>query len=659
MSTTPSGILTATDVRNALNVTNSAGGTTNYPTNTISFNDSLVRKLVNTSGTTSPVVDSSLQLWLDAGNTSSYSSGSTWNDLSGKGNHGTLTNSPTYIPGTSGYFSFGSGASQYVSFTYKTPIQSASTAFTWSIWVYPTQNQDSYVLMGYRGSILQFYKLTTQKFEMYPAEVFYQFTLNVWQNICVVYDGTQSGGGNMKMYVNANGVGLRDADQPSLSSSVMPFYIGGDPFAGEYATARISQVMIYNRALTPAEVSQNYNALRTRYAGISMNDMRNKAGPNAYGTAADAGACGIVSSSTFSQNFNNGTYGTYRVDTLNSPNCLTSYILLNSRVNAPNPPYIVYSVNGSTITPLSYQPNVTKGSYVGYTEGSISPDGKYIITNYGMQVFRKDSEVWTEITSTCGIQNPGNFVQWVSWTRDGNYVVLAGGYPNACYLYRNNRNDTFTKLSNPTVSNDTNKVAQWSPDGNYLLLGSSNVPGSVQTYMYKRSGDSLSELTFRSLISFTYNGLYYASWSSDSIYIALANYSSPFLYVFKRSGDSFTRLSLPSISITYGWFCKFSPNNTYLAFGGNNPTPPGNNCFKMFKRSGDTFTQISVPDITSYNISDGAWSSDSQYLYLSGGRGIWVFQRSGDTFTQVNNIMPNGGSSYGLVLWESGVGSSR
>jgi hypothetical protein len=79
----------------------------------------------------------------------------------------------------------------------------------------------------------------------------------------------------------------------------------------------------------------------------------------------------------------------------------------------------------------------------------------------------------------------------------------------------------------------------------------------------------------------------------------------------------------------------------------------------MFKRSGDTFTQISVPDITSYNISDGAWSSDSQYLYLSGGRGIWIFQRSGDTFTQVNNIMPNGGSSYGLVLWENGVGSSR
>jgi hypothetical protein len=349
MSTTPSGIITATNVRNVLNVINSAGGTTNYPTNTISFNDSLVRKLVNTSGTTSLVVDSSLQLWLDAGNTSSYSSGSTWNDLSGKGNHGTLTNSPTFVSGTSGYFNFGSGASQYVSFTYKTPIQSASTAFTWSIWVYPTQNQDSYVLMGYRGSILQFYKLTTQKFEMYPAEVFNAFTLNVWQNICVVYDGTQSGTGNMKMYVNGNIVGLRDADQPSLSSSVMPFYIGGDPFAGEYATARISQVMVYSRALTPAEVSQNYNALRTRYAAISMNDMRNKAGPDTYGSASDTGACGIVASTTFSQNFNNGTYGTYRVDTINSPLCRAT---LSS----------TYSSNQTNV-------NITVSSQSGYISG--------------------------------------------------------------------------------------------------------------------------------------------------------------------------------------------------------------------------------------------------------------------------------------------------
>jgi len=214
------------------------------------------------------VVTTGLQLYIDAGQTASYSgSGTAWNDISGNGRNGTLVGSPTFTSaGASSYFSFGSGASQRTSFTYQTPVQTAATAFTWSIWAYPTANSDSYVLMGYRGTTpLQFYKLTTQKFEMYPAEVFQLFTLNVWQNICVIYDGTQSGTANMKMYVNGTQVGLRDADQPDLSPSAMPFYVGGDPIAGEYATARISQVLVYNRALTTDEISQNYNAVRDRY----------------------------------------------------------------------------------------------------------------------------------------------------------------------------------------------------------------------------------------------------------------------------------------------------------------------------------------------------------------------------------------------------------
>jgi len=217
--------------------------------------------------TGAPVVDSSLQLWLDVGQTTSYpGTGTTWTDLSGKGNNGTLVNSPTYSTSNGGYFSFGSAGSQRTSFIYQTPVQSAATSFTWNIWTYPVANSDAYVLMGYRGTTpLQFYKLTTQKFEMYPAEIYYLFTLNVWQNICVIYDGTQAGTNNMKMYLNGIQVGLRDADAPDLSPSAMPFFVGGDPNASEFATARIAQVMVYNRALTTDEITTNFNALRRRY----------------------------------------------------------------------------------------------------------------------------------------------------------------------------------------------------------------------------------------------------------------------------------------------------------------------------------------------------------------------------------------------------------
>jgi len=214
------------------------------------------------------MIASGLVLDIDAGNPASYSgSGTTWIDLSGNNNNGTIVNSPTYTSaGPSSYFSFGSGPSQRTSFTYQTPIQSASTAFTWDIWVYPVANQDGYVLMGYRGTTpLEFYKITTQKFEMYPAEIFYLLPLNVWQNVTAVYDGSQSGTNNMKLYVNGANLGLRDSDQPTFKTSAMPFYVGGDPTAGEYATARINRVAVYNRALSQTEITKNFNTFRGRF----------------------------------------------------------------------------------------------------------------------------------------------------------------------------------------------------------------------------------------------------------------------------------------------------------------------------------------------------------------------------------------------------------
>ena len=214
------------------------------------------------------IVTSGLTMNLDSGDTSSYpGTGTTWTDLTVNGNNGTLVNSPAFTSaGASSYFSFGSGANQRTSFTYQTPQQTASTAFTWNIWAYPTANSDSYLLMGYRGTTpLKFYKLTTQKFEMYPAEVFNAFAINVWQNICAVYDGTQAGTANMKLYVNGTQVGVRDADAPDLLASAMPFYVGGDPIAGEYATARIAQVNVYNRALTAGEITTNFDVMRGRY----------------------------------------------------------------------------------------------------------------------------------------------------------------------------------------------------------------------------------------------------------------------------------------------------------------------------------------------------------------------------------------------------------
>jgi hypothetical protein len=221
-----------------------------------------------------PIVTNGLTVWLEAENPNSYpGTGSIWYDLSGNGNHGTLVNSPnwTTLNGVR-TFSF-NGSTQRVGFGYSTPVQTGSTGFTWNAWIYVGNQVDSYIIMGYRGTTLTFYKLTTNKFEMYPAEVYSPIVpLLKWTNITAVYNG--AGGTTNNLVVYQNGLSspdlttitspqyLRDADQPTLSASTMTFFVGGDPVGNEYLNGYISSVQVYNRALSKEEVVQNFNARR-------------------------------------------------------------------------------------------------------------------------------------------------------------------------------------------------------------------------------------------------------------------------------------------------------------------------------------------------------------------------------------------------------------
>ena len=63
------------------------------------------------------LVTSGLVLCLDAGNPKSYpGSGTTWTDLSGRGNHGTLVNGPTFNSANGGSIVF-DGSNDYVELT--------------------------------------------------------------------------------------------------------------------------------------------------------------------------------------------------------------------------------------------------------------------------------------------------------------------------------------------------------------------------------------------------------------------------------------------------------------------------------------------------------------------------------------------------------------
>jgi len=204
------------------------------------------------------IITDGLVLCLDAANTKSYpGSGTTWTDLSGLGNNGTLVNGVGYNSGNGGSLSF-DGSNDYVNFSsYSQPAYLTTTSFTWNIWVYPTRNNNADVLMGNRGGDLNFTKLTTNNFEYYPILLGGAMPLNIWQNICVVKNQT-----TLSYYRNSL---LVSSTTSSTTKPTKPFYIGGDPTASEYFNSNIAQASIYNRALTAQEIQQNFNALRGRF----------------------------------------------------------------------------------------------------------------------------------------------------------------------------------------------------------------------------------------------------------------------------------------------------------------------------------------------------------------------------------------------------------
>ena len=77
------------------------------------------------------IITSGLILNLDGNN---YTSGSTWNDSSGEGHHGTI-NGATYNSGNGGYFDF-DGANDYININDTGVLPSGTNSFTYSIWVY-------------------------------------------------------------------------------------------------------------------------------------------------------------------------------------------------------------------------------------------------------------------------------------------------------------------------------------------------------------------------------------------------------------------------------------------------------------------------------------------------------------------------------------------
>ena len=225
--------------------------------------------------TPTPIVTNGLVLNLDASRTSSYpNSGTTWTDISGNGNNGTLTNGPVFGTASGGQITF-DGVNDYVEMGTITSLNLINISI--SVWVKPTTITDYIPVIGryhntttYNGWELYYFK-STNKFYFGGRESSSSYlqvmsnntySINNWYNITGVKSGNV-----WSLYVN----GVLD-NSLTLGSGTIAFgtnsiQIGGLITSGAsyYGKSDISQSIIYNRALSQSEITQNFNATKSRF----------------------------------------------------------------------------------------------------------------------------------------------------------------------------------------------------------------------------------------------------------------------------------------------------------------------------------------------------------------------------------------------------------
>ena len=218
---------------------------------------------------TENVVTRGLVLHLDAGDPLSYSNQdkSTWYDLSGRGNHATLSGNIAYdsVAGGCIQFTASQGQAQVPS---TQDFAFGTEDFTWEAWVYcqnTSYNQYTHVMAFPDQSVsalkinssdnsIYFYNPT---FTTYASTNGWNAANNYWNHI--VLTRVQ---GQAYCYINGLYVGNKSGFSSNLTAQACNIGFG---YTNENVPKKIGAVRVYKRALNPQEIQQNFNAHRQRF----------------------------------------------------------------------------------------------------------------------------------------------------------------------------------------------------------------------------------------------------------------------------------------------------------------------------------------------------------------------------------------------------------
>jgi hypothetical protein len=215
------------------------------------------------------IVTNGLVLNLDAANKDSYpGTGTTWYDLSGNGYNGTLQNGIGFSPNLNGGVLSLDGADDNITTGITGIVPNSSSPYTVSVWCYRNRNNAGYeellaqwtfansgnsFFFGFDNSNVRFTDNWT------PVTVSGAGAVGVWMNLVGVYTTTNA-------YIYLNGTLAATKGSGFTYTGVGPFLIGRQgELSSEYFSGNLGNTLVYNRALSTAEVLQNYNAQKTRF----------------------------------------------------------------------------------------------------------------------------------------------------------------------------------------------------------------------------------------------------------------------------------------------------------------------------------------------------------------------------------------------------------
>ena len=232
----------------------------------------------SSGGGGSSIVTENLVLNLDAGDNSSYGgSGTTWTDLSGQNNNGTLINGVTYNSGDGGYLIF-DGTNDRVTLPAGSDFAYGTGDFTVEIWFNVTgttpQNWGE-VLFAQTVSGTNYFVCNTSRgnpVQKKPTFTYgtgggtaigsvQSYTEDNWYHYVVTRNGT-----TLTMYLNNSVVASGTVSFNFTNTTYVPTIGGYTHTNSNNLDGKISIVRVYKgKGFSSSDVTQNFDAVKSRY----------------------------------------------------------------------------------------------------------------------------------------------------------------------------------------------------------------------------------------------------------------------------------------------------------------------------------------------------------------------------------------------------------